>query len=645
MNRLSELLDAALAWASVDPDPANVAALHQQIDRAQSDDDAVSQPALDELADQFSGQLSFGTAGLRAAEGPGPRRMNRIVVAQTSAGLAQFLTSELGTGQTASSGHTGSSDPSERATHLENSGQPARPPRVVIGFDARTGSASFAQQAAAVMTAAGVETLVFDRHLPTPLLAYAVRHCGADSGVMITASHNPAADNGYKVYVGSRITGTDAAACGAQIAPPLDQQITEHINVFRHAPAELRPELLPPQAPAGSWHVLDTSVLEAYQQGAVDVLRRRSDRGDQLATHQRAELSIVYTPLHGVGGLVVPELLQRVGFNQVHPVVEQITPDPQFPTVQFPNPEEPGALDLAKATALKHDADLVLANDPDADRLAVAVPDNVATGSFRALTGDELGLMLGAHLRGFLEKNRLCAANSFVSSTMLQRYLVAGNAHNGQNTNRQNIQRWQDTPCDWDVPHEQTLTGFKWLARVENLGFAYEEALGYCVAPEMVRDKDGITAALVVADLAAKLKAEGSCLAEYLRSLQAEIRPSTTAQVSLRLADQQQITDLVEMFRHDPPHEIASLPVASVTDYAPGAEGLPPTNAVRVLAQAAHAPSDHEEVEPKQTQLRVMVRPSGTEPKIKFYLECIADDDATASAIVVAAGQQLAQLS
>ncbi|MDP1818398.1 MAG: phospho-sugar mutase [Acidimicrobiales bacterium] len=413
----------ARAWRDDDPDPATQA----EIDALLAADDVVA------LHDRFDERLQFGTAGLRGALGAGSNRMNRALVARATAGVAAWLRAEGCTGP------------------------------VVLGRDARHGSAELEAEAAAVLAGAGFEVRVLPRPLPTPVLAYAVGHLGAVAGIMITASHNPPQDNGYKLYLGD----------GAQIAPPVDEAMSARID----AVGRLRDV---PRSSAGV-EVLDDAVLEAYLDAVVGLLRPGSSR----------EVATVYTAMHGVGAPVVRAAFERAGFPAPHEVAAQVEPDPDFPTVNFPNPEEPGALDLALAEAATVGADLVVANDPDADRLAVAVPSRDAVGSgWRALSGDELGALLADHLlrQGGCTQDDV-VVTTVVSSRLLQRMAEAAG-----------------------VGYAEALTGFKWVVRAPAPGqrfvFGYEEALGYC-AGDVVRDKDGVSAALLSAEVAAELLAEG----------------------------------------------------------------------------------------------------------------------------------------
>ncbi|MFE3899934.1 phospho-sugar mutase [Streptomyces sp. NPDC059153] len=510
-----DLIAQARTWLAEDPDPETRDELAELIDTAD----------LDELSARFAGTLQFGTAGLRGELGAGPMRMNRAVVIRAAAGLAAYLKAE---------GQTGG--------------------LVVIGYDARYKSADFARDTAAVMTGAGLRAAVLPRPLPTPVLAYAIRHLGAVAGVEVTASHNPPRDNGYKVYLGD----------GSQIVPPADGEIAAAIAAVGPLDGVARPD--------DGWETLGDEVLAAYLARTDAVLADGSPRTAQ----------VVYTAMHGVGTSVLTAAFARAGFPEPVLVAEQAEPDPAFPTVAFPNPEEPGAMDLAFATARRTDPDLVIANDPDADRCAVAVPDPAADGGWRMLRGDEVGALLAAHLVARGATGVL--AESIVSSSLLGR--IAEKAGLG---------------------YEETLTGFKWIARVDGLRYGYEEALGYCVDPEGVRDKDGITAALLVAELASALKEQGRTLLDLLDDIAVEHGLHATDQLSVRVEDLSVIADAMRRLREQPPTELAGLAVTSAEDLSQGTEQLPPTDGLRYHLQGA----------------RVIVRPSGTEPKLKCYLEVV----------------------
>jgi phosphomannomutase len=542
---VDQLLTTARAWRDDDPDPTTQAELDEVLARAQDGDAA----AADDLADRFAGLLQFGTAGLRGAVGAGPNRMNRSVVIRAAAGLVAYLK------------------------------QQGASPRVVIGYDARHRSDDFARDTAAVVTAAGGEALLMPRHLPTPVLAFAVRHLDADAGVMVTASHNPPQDNGYKVYLGD----------GSQIVPPADVEIAAQIDAVRSVADVPRSE--------DGWQVLDDSVLQAYLDAAAAVVLPSSE-GDAAHEHreERAELSVVYTPLHGVGGDVALAAFERAGFPPPFVVPTQAAPDADFPTVTFPNPEEPGAIDAALAVARERHADLVVANDPDADRCAVAIPDPSAEGGWRMLRGDELGVLLGA----FVLERGVDDDAVFACSIVSSRQLAAVCRAHG-------------------VEHTETLTGFKWISRVPGLRYGYEEALGYCVDPSSVRDKDGVSAALLVCDLAARLKARGRTLQDELDTIARVTGVYATDQHSVRVADLSLISDAMARLRAEPPSQLGGATVTQADDLSAGSADLPPTDGLR------YGMSDGS---------RVVVRPSGTEPKLKAYLEvvqAVESDDVAAA--------------
>ncbi len=500
----ADLRDAAEAWLAEDPDPATRAELRTLLD-------ADDEPA---VADRFAGRLAFGTAGLRGPLRAGPNGMNRAVVRRTAAGLAAYL----------------------RAGSV--------PGPVVIGYDARHGSADFARDSAAVLAGAGFAAELLPGALPTPVLAHAVRLRGAAAGVMVTASHNPREDNGYKVY------GAD----GAQIAPPADARIEAAI-------AAVGPLSTVPLS--DRYAVLGGEVLDSYLDRVAAV---------PLTPHRR--LRTVHTALHGVGAGVLRAAFARAGFPEPAEVAEQAEPDPDFPTAAFPNPEEPGALDLALALAVDTGADLLIANDPDADRCSLAVP---TPGGWRALTGDEVGVLLADHLiRGGRPGTY---TTTIVSSSMLGALCRARG-----------------------VPYAETLTGFKWIVRgADDLAYGYEEALGYCVLPDAVRDKDGVSAALLAADLAAALGADGRTLLDRLDELAAEVGLHATTPLTIRVTDLAEIGAAMARLRAAPPTALLDRPVTAVEDLLPGAD------VVRLHADG----------------VRVAVRPSGTEPKLKAYLEVV----------------------
>lgn len=517
------LVEAAQAWLAQDPDPFTARELASLLDAARSGDNE----AIAELTDAFDGSLQFGTAGLRGKLGPGSNRMNRVVVARAAAGLARYLR-----------GHHG-----------------PECLRVVIGYDARRNSDVFARDTARIMAGAGITAMVLPRALPTPVLAFAIRELLCAAGVMVTASHNPPDDNGYKVYLGD----------GSQIVAPVDVDIAECI-------AGIGP--VGSIAEADDWLVLDEAVVDSYVRRALGLLQPGPRK-----------LSVVYTAMHGVGGEVFMRVAGDAGFERPSTVAAQFDPDARFPTVSFPNPEEPGAMDLALADARARQADIIIANDPDADRCAVGIrTDN----DYRMLSGDELGALIGWWI---IERARRAGerldgvyAQSIVSSDLLQR--IAADAGLG---------------------YVATLTGFKWIARVPQLRFGYEEALGYCVDPDAVKDKDGITASLLTLELAAALKSEGRGPEDILDELAQRYGVYATSQLSVRVSNRTLISATMARLRAAPPTEIGGRLVLALDDLEKGCGGLPPTDGLRFLMRGA----------------RVIIRPSGTEPKLKCYLQIV----------------------
>jgi phosphomannomutase len=512
----SDLARAIASWTAQDPDPQTRQQIHDLLTAA----DAGNSPATAELIDAFSGRLQFGTAGLRGQLGPGPNRMNRVVVGQAAAALATYLLDH---------GLAGG--------------------KVIIGFDARHNSDIFARDTAEVMAGAGFRAMIMPGPLPTPVVAFAIRYLGCVAGVVVTASHNPPQDNGYKVYLGD----------GSQIVPPVDAEISSRIDeVAKHNLNDI------PRSP--SYAVVEADVVDAY----VDRIAAWVPSGAPR------ELRWVYTPLHGVGESLVTRVVEACGFPPGKVVAEQAEPDPAFPTVAFPNPEEPGAIDLAVALAQGIGADLVVANDPDADRLATAV---VVDGQWRMLRGDELGVLLGHDaLRRGVRGTYAC---SIVSSSMLAAMAAAH-----------------------DQTFVYTLTGFKWIGRVPGLVYGYEEAIGYCVDPEAVPDKDGISALARLLILAAGLKADGRSIADLLDEIARCYGVYETDQMSLRVEHVEIITAAMARLRANPPTVLAGQPT-SILDLAHGTDELPATDALLINGET----------------IKVVVRPSGTEPKLKCYLE------------------------
>ena len=525
-----ELLDKAQRWADHDPDPATASSLNADIEAARSGDEE----ALARVGAAMNGPLEFGTAGLRGVVGPGESRMNLAVVIRATAGLCEVV--------------------KRHATGT---------PTLVVGCDARYGSSEFATAACRVASAAGVRVLALPQANPTPLTSFAVRHYGADAGVMVTASHNPAPDNGYKVYLGGSVVTGDGQ--GVQIVPPFDAEIAAAIEAT--PPAD--------QVPMNDDLVEAVDPRDEYVAEAVKLAS-----GDEAA---RADLRIVLTAMHGVGASMTARVLAEAGFANVSLVAAQAEPDPDFPTVPFPNPEEAGALDMAIEQARAEGADLIIAVDPDADRCALAVPDPGAEAGWSPLSGDQIGCLLGEFLAARGLEGSL--ANSIVSSRLLARI---AEAHG--------------------LVHHTTLTGFKWIARAPKLAFGYEEAIGFCPNPQIARDKDGIASSVVAASLFAALKVEGRTAWDELDRLAHVHGLHVTGPLTFRVEEIEQIAAGMARLRAQPPSVLAGSPVVEVSDLSEGYRGLPPTDGVLVVTEAGD---------------RVIARPSGTEPKLKCYLEVI----------------------
>jgi phosphomannomutase len=557
---MSDLLERAKSWIDADPDPETRSELIQLVESG----------AVDELERRMGESLTFGTAGIRGVVGAGSSRMNRAVVIRTTHGLLQHLIDS-------------------------NDGVPDAP--VIVGFDARPTSRQFAEDTASVLAAAGARVRYFPEVTPTPLVAFAAKRYGAAAAVVVTASHNPPADNGYKVY------GPDAA----QIVSPVDEMI--QLAIEDAPPAADIPRL--DGAFSGASDLVTPvgeDITDLYWE-EIETIRSRTEGSD---------LKIVYTPIHGVGLRVFTEVMQRAGHMGIVPVTEQAQPDGHFPTVAFPNPEEEGALDLAVSLAGERNADLIIANDPDADRLAVVVPD---AGTWRALTGNEIGLLLGDYvLSGLEDPTRAVVANSIVSSPMLA-----------------------DIAASYGSAHTETLTGFKWIVRAGMalaaevngvFAFGYEEALGYTVG-EVVRDKDGISAALVFTDLVADLADQRLTVIDRLHQLWSRHGLWASAQVSLTRSGPEGLHDIqraIESLGDNPPARIGESEIAEVVDYRVGEEQRRPWLGAQQLI-ALHLTDGG----------RVLVRPSGTEPKLKIYVDLKgvagADPRAEQARLTVAASQ------
>ena len=538
MSINSALKQQVLHWIEQDPDSVTKAQLAQLLLDAKTDQDALA-----ELQDAFDAPLEFGTAGLRGALGAGPNRMNRVTVLQAASGLAQYLVQQGSSGQ-----------------------------KVVIGFDARYNSDVFADDTARVMSGAGLEPIIFSHVVPTPVLAFAIRHLGACAGVMVTASHNPPQDNGYKVYLGN----------GRQIVSPVDEQISSLIKTV----SDVRKI---PQGDAGK--NVSEEVVNTYT-----ALTSQLIAEGPTSEAQRKAVSSVYTAMHGVGWKTLQAVMNSSGFDEPNAALEQRDPDPAFPTVAFPNPEEKGALDIAISLAKKNSVDVLLANDPDADRFAAAAP--TSAGDWTTFRGDQIGSLIGWWIieRAKLTGTQLSGtfANSIVSSMMLES--IAKSA---------------------GLQYESTLTGFKWVSRVNNLAFGYEEALGYCVDPKNVSDKDGISAAAIFMEMLAHLKSHGKTLWQVLDELALSHGLHATDQVSVRVTSSDQVALTMAGIRNTPPTKFGSLQVSRIDDLAIGLGELPKTDAVIIHL----AGSDQIQ------KARVIVRPSGTEPKIKCYLEVVVRGD------------------
>ena len=505
------------AWIADDPDPKTAAQLQSLMD---AEDEST-------LGKYFNGFLQFGTAGLRGPIGPGPSCMNRAVVGRTAAGIASYMKKR---GMT----------------------------KIVIGRDARYGSEDYTIETAEIMSGAGMDVYVLPRPLPTPVLAFATAHLGCDIGIMVTASHNPPQDNGYKVYVGPVADGINYAS--SQIISPTDGFIATDIDAVTSLKS----------LPRGSkWTELSEEVITEYVKRTSALAPRPGD------------LKIVYTAMHGVGTETIQRVFNHAGFATLILVDEQCTPDPDFPTVAFPNPEEPGAIDLALKKARDFGADLVIANDPDADRCAAAINDPLV--GWRMLRGDELGIVFGEWIARSKPKGSF--ANSIVSSSTLRK--ISGH---------------------YGIDFQEVLTGFKWIAKIEDLAFGYEEAIGYAVDSDNVNDKDGISAAIFLAQIAMDLKRDGLTISDLLNQVWERHGFHGTEQISIRVTDMSAITHLLTGLRANPPREIAGRAVESIDDLAAPSDGLPPTDGLRIWLAGG---------------IRIIVRPSGTEAKMKCYIEVV----------------------
>jgi phosphomannomutase len=524
----SELLTEVSAWIADDPDPVTAAQLKALIESS----DEIS------LRKYFSGFLQFGTAGLRGPIGPGPSCMNQAVVGRTAAGIVQYM----------------------KARSLTS---------VVIGRDARHGSDLFEELSAQIFAGAGFTVSILPRPLPTPVLAFAVNEIGADVGIMVTASHNPGSDNGYKVYLGGTVDGVNYR--GSQIISPADKQISAEIEKIKSLKTIAR---------AQTWKILSEDIVEKYV-----------DQTKVLAPRP-GDLKIVYTAMHGVGTKTLQRVFHRAGFPSLILVAAQAQPDPDFPTLAFPNPEEVGALDLAFETATTFDADLIIANDPDADRCSIAIKDRNST--WRALRGDEIGALLGESIARNIKSGTL--ANSIVSSSILSKIA----ARHG-------------------LDFQETLTGFKYIAKIPHLAFGYEEAIGFCVDAMTVNDKDGISAALSIAQIATDLHSQGKTLLDFLDEIWDIYGFHATEQISIRVTDISSIAVIMNKLRANPLSEISGFKVLSSDDLSNPRNSLPPTDGLRFMLE---------------NNIRIIIRPSGTEPKIKCYVEIVNSDKLIAQSLL-----------
>ena len=531
---METLFQVAQNWLNQDPDLETRAELEQLISQAKAND----AKAQAELASRFDGRLQFGTAGLRGRLQAGSMGMNRVLVAQAAGGLAEFL-----------KGYD-------------------KEPSIVLGYDGRKNSDVFARDTAEIMAAAGIKTYLLPRKLPTPVLAYAIKYFDTTAGVMVTASHNPPEDNGYKVYLGK-------ANGGGQIVSPADQEIAACIDKVAQGSIKDLPR-------SQNYTVLDDEIVDAY------IAKTAS-----LAKEPQVDINYVYTAMHGVGYEVLSKTLAKAGLPQPSIVAEQVWPDGTFPTVNFPNPEEKGALDLAIKVAKEKNAEFIIANDPDADRLAVALPD--AQGNWKVLHGNVIGCFLGWYLakQYHAQGKKGVLACSLVSSPALA-----------------------EIAKKYGFESEETLTGFKYIGKVDGLLFGFEEALGYLVDPDKVRDKDGISAAIMFLDLVRYLKKQGKTLADYADDFTKEFGAYVSGQISIRVSDLSAIGKLMTALRNNPPSEVGGFKVATFLD---------------------HTKTDRQSdilVFVLENGSRLIARPSGTEPKIKFYLDARGTDPKNAEEVL-----------
>ena len=510
---MSDVIHLAKSWAEHDPDSNTKNMILKLIE----DNNLV------ELNKIFSGDLEFGTAGLRAEIGPGQSRMNRAVVIRATYGLCQYLIKKY----------------------------PNKKPKLIVGNDARHMSDEFAVDVCQVASSLGLEVYKLPTKIPTPVLAFGVRHIKADAGVMITASHNPPLDNGYKVY----------DEFGAGIIPPMDKEIASLIKLAPFAD--------------------EIEKSDNYKQ--IDLIEQYVERISQVISNKYGDLKVAYTPMHGVGQETFDRCMKKVGFSKSFDVLEQTKPNPDFPTVSFPNPEEKGAMDLLLALAKSKNADIAIANDPDADRCALAVKDK---GNWKVLTGDEIGYLITWWIlkKAELENKKLSGkiAASIVSSSLVPK-MAKNNLLTGTTT----------------------LTGVKWMGHIENLIFGYEEAIGYCVDPEFVRDKDGVATALLLVELFSYLKSQNLEATDILNEIYEDYGVHVTKQVSFRFDSVEKAKEITIKLTTNAPKEIDEFVIEKVEDMNNGIDNLPASSGVRLTFNNG----------------RMIIRPSGTEPKLKCYLE------------------------
>lgn len=541
---MNTLYTTAQHWLAQDPDAETRAELQGLLSQAQAGDVAAQKT----LAARFDGRLQFGTAGLRGRLQAGSMGMNRVLVAQAAGGLAEYL-----------------------------KGYDSQP-SIVLGYDGRKNSDVFARDTAEIMAGAGIKTYLLPRKLPTPVLAYAIKYFDTTAGVMVTASHNPPEDNGYKVYLGK-------ANGGGQIVSPADVDIAKLID--KVAAGDIRD--LPRSQ---DYTVLDDEIVDAYIAKTASIVKE-----------PQVDINYVYTAMHGVGYEVLSKTLAKAGLPQPHIVAEQVWADGTFPTVNFPNPEEKGALDLAIKVAKEKNAEFIIANDPDADRLAVAVPD--AQGNWKALHGNVIGCFLGWHLakQYHAEGKQGILACSLVSSPALA-----------------------EIAKKYGFQSEETLTGFKYIGKVDGLLFGFEEALGYLVDPDKVRDKDGISAAVMFLDLVRSLKKQGKTLADYANDFTAEFGAYVSGQISIRVNELPDIGKMMTALRNEPPAEVGGFKVAQFIDHTKT------DRASDILVFVLENGS------------RLIVRPSGTEPKVKFYLDARGTDPKNAEDVLAQFDEAVRQI-